>query len=839
MHADLTNDSDPQQVTERLKFAMAAAQLGDWSWDAASDIVSLSPQGAAIFGVPEGQPITWASLRSLLDQEDSERARLAVEHSLASHVDYNVEYRVNRPDGKRVWVAAQGKGVYALDGTVKGMIGVVGDITERKADEEIRNRLAAIVESSDDAIISKTLDGIIRTWNKGAERIFGYTADEAIGQSIMILIPEGRKHEEDDILAGLRRGERVDHFETERLHKDGRKLHISLSVSPVKGAYGQIIGAAKIARDITAQKLGEQALREEKRVSELLNQTGAILGSTLDIEKLVQAITNVATRISGAEFGAFFYNITDDLGDAYHLDSLFGAPPEAYEKLDPPRVTPLFGPTFKGEKPIRIANVLEDPLYGQRGPHYGMPPGHLPVCSYLAVPVVSRSGEVIGSLLFGHSLPGVFTERAEKIVLAIAAQAAMAIDNARLYEKVRSAAEERVELLEAERAARADAERMNLMKDEFLATLSHELRTPLNAILGWTQVLAMSEPPNDEYREGLEVIERNARAQTQLIADLLDMSRIISGKIRLDVQATELAPVVEAAVEAVRPSAEAKGIALRTILDPLAGPVTGDSTRLQQVMWNLLTNAIKFTPKGGKVDVLLERVNSHLEITVHDTGIGIEAEFLPMVFERFRQADASTSRSYGGLGIGLSIVKSLIELHGGTVRVKSPGKDQGTTFTVALPLAPLRGAELREHPTRSTSGYINCETANLAGVKIVVVDDDPDARSLIKRVLVQCEAEVITASTADEGMTLIKQHKPNVLISDIGMPHVDGYQFLKQVRKLSADVGGRTPAIALTAFARSEDRTRALLAGYQIHIAKPIETQELLATVASLAGRTM
>jgi PAS domain S-box-containing protein len=839
MHVDFSDHSDLRQVTERLKLALAAGQLGDWGWDIATDIVTFSPRGANVFGIPEGQPITWKNLRELLDPEDAERARRAVEDALANHADYSVEYRVTRPDGKHIWVAAQGKGVYGADESIQGMIGVVSDITERKSVEELRNRLAAIVESSDDAIISKTLDGTILTWNKGAERIFGYTASEAIGRSILILIPEDRTHEEHEILASLGRGERIEHFETERLRKDGRKLFISLSVSPVKDAQGQIIGAAKIARDVTDQKLAADELREEKRVSELLNETGAILGATLDIEKLIQAITEVATRISGAQFGAFFYNVADDNGEVYQLFSLSGAPREAFENFGHPRATPLFGPTFRGEKPIRLANVQQDTRYGQWGPYHGMPQGHLPVCSYLAVPVISRDGDVIGGLFFGHPEPNVFTERSEQTITAIATQAAMAIDNAKLYEKVCHAAEERVELLEAERAARTAAERMNLMKDEFLATLSHELRTPLNAIMGWTQVLAMNEPPDEEFREGLEVIERNARAQTQLIADLLDMSRIISGKIRLDVQSTELVPLIEAAVESVRHSAQAKEILLRTVLDPLAGPVSGDPTRLQQVVWNLLTNAIKFTPKGGKVDVLLERVNSHLEITVRDTGIGIEVEFLPLVFERFRQADASTTRAYGGLGIGLSIVKNLTELHGGIVRVKSPGKDQGATFIVSLPLAPLRGTELREHPSRSASGYVDRESTNLAGVKVLVVDDEPDARSLIQRVLVQCEAEVMTAPNAEEAIALLKRFKPDVLISDIGMPQTDGYQFLKQVRKLSPAEGGKTPAIALTAFARSEDRTRAMLAGYQIHIAKPIETQELLATVANLAGWTM
>jgi signal transduction histidine kinase/ActR/RegA family two-component response regulator len=398
--------------------------------------------------------------------------------------------------------------------------------------------------------------------------------------------------------------------------------------------------------------------------------------------------------------------------------------------------------------------------------------------------------------------------------------------------------QQREQLLEAERAARAEAERISLMKDEFLATLSHELRTPLNAILGWSQLLAFGDADEDDLRQGLDAIERNARAQTKLIEDLLDMSRIISGKIRLDVQLMEVPPALEAAVDSVRPSAEVKGIELRTILDPRAGPVTGDPTRLQQIVWNLLTNAIKFTPKGGKVDVILERVNSHLEITVRDSGAGIKPEFLPQVFERFRQGDSSTTRSHGGLGLGLSIVKNLVELHGGGVRVKSAGEGQGATFIVSLPLAPIRDKERGVHPATARAHGVNPDRLQLEGVKVLVVDDEADARQLIKRVLSQCNALVMTADGAAEGLEMLRSERPDILVSDIGMPQMDGYDFMRQVRSLPVQEGGRTPAIALTAFARSEDRTRAMLAGYQVHIAKPIEPQELLATVGSLAGRT-
>jgi PAS domain S-box-containing protein len=835
---------DLRLAAEHLRLALAAGQLGDWSWDLATDQVTFSARGADFFGIPSDCPIAWSRLRDLLHEDDRERARLAVETALAEHSDYGIEYRVRRPSGEQVWIAADGRGVYAPDGTVLGMIGVVRDVTDRRLASELNHRLAAIIESSDDAIVSKTLDGVITTWNAGAERIFGYTADEAIGQSILMLIPEDRNDEEATIIAKIRRGERVEHYETLRLRKDGTTIAISVTISPLTDGRGNIIGASKVARDVTERtravdelRRSEANLREETAALEFINETGAVLGSMLELDELLQEITAAATKLTGAEFGAFFYNDDTGKGESYRLGSLSGAPREVFEILGPLRATPLFAPTFNGDPPIRSGDILKDSRYGQLAPHHGMPAGHLPVRSYLAVPVVSRTGDIIGGLFFGHSAIDVFSARAERIVTGVAAQAAVAIDNARLYQEVCRAADEREQVIDAERAARAEAERTNVMKDEFLATLSHELRTPLNAILGWSQVLGMSERPED-LREGLAAIERNARAQTQLIEDLLDMNRIISGKIRLDVQWVELAPLVESAVESVRPTADAKQIRLRTILDPLAGPVTGDPTRLQQVVWNLLTNAIKFTPKGGKVDVMLERVNSHLEITVHDSGIGIKSEFLPIVFERFRQADSSTTRAYGGLGLGLSIVKNLVELHGGVVRVKSPGEGLGATFTVSLPLAPLRSGEMREHPTASKAGTIDCEELHLAGVKILVIDDEPDARALIRRVLEQCQAEVVTAANAAEGIEQLKTHRPDLLISDIGMPHKDGYQFLREVRKLHPRDGGRTPAIALTAFARSEDRTRAMLAGYQVHIAKPLEAQELLATVGSLTGRT-
>ena len=403
--------------------------------------------------------------------------------------------------------------------------------------------------------------------------------------------------------------------------------------------------------------------------------------------------------------------------------------------------------------------------------------------------------------------------------------------------------EENAQLLVSERAARSEAERTSQMKDEFLATLSHELRTPLNAILGWAQVLREGSTGPEDLAQGLATIERNARAQTQIIEDLLDMSKIISGKVRLDVQRIDLKPALEAAIETMRPAAAAKHIRLQAVLDPLARPVSGDPNRLQQVFWNLLSNAIKFTPRGGRVQVVLERVNSHLEVSVIDTGEGIRAEFLPYVFDRFRQADASTTRQHGGLGLGLAIVKQLVELHGGSVRVRSGGPGTGTTFVVHLPLTilhpdPEPGDEERRHPQAGASPVpLLAESLNLTGLKVLVVDDEADARALLKRLLEDRGANVATAGSVEEAVRLFEGQKPDVLVSDIGMPGEDGYALIRRVRALGAEKGGNVPAVALTAYTRAEDRVKAVRAGFQMHVAKPVEPAELLTMVASLGGR--
>ena len=827
--------------------------------------------------------------------------------------------------------------------------------------------LASLVDSADDAIISKTLEGIITSWNKGAERIFGYKPEEAIGHSVTLLIPPGHEDEEPTILSKLRAGERVEHYETVRIHKDGRLLYVSLTVSPIRDATGRIVGASKIARDITdrfqsqrkldetstrlslalaAARLGdwswdaktdvvtlsqtaatifdispgreltwtelrsllhsddaerariaveqaleahgdydieyrviqkddstvwvsakgrgvygdqgeilgmlglvqdittrksiEETLRTQTEALRTLNEVGLVISAELDLQKTVQAVTDAATELTRASFGSFFYNVLNEEGASYMLFALAGVPRHAFERFPMPRATDLFGPTFRGEGVVRIANVKLDPRYGKNSPYYGMPEGHLPVTSYLAVPVVSSSGEVLGGLFFGHPQPDIFSDREEQIVVGLASQAAIAMDNARLYEAAKKAR------AEAEKAANDNAllyrqaEESGRLKEEFLATISHELRTPLNAILGWARMLRSGQLSDDNAAKALDTIERNARAQAQLIDDLLDVSRIVTGKLRMDVRPTDPNSFIDAAVEAVRPAAEAKGVRIQKIVDTGAVSVTGDPVRLQQIVWNLLSNAIKFTPRNGRVQIRLERVDSHVEIVVNDTGQGIEADFLPHVFDRFRQADQRASRQHGGMGLGLAIVRHLVELHGGSVDARSPGEGQGATFTVLLPITPVYHVDLngeRVHPAARdllpTTEYAD----RLDGLRVMVVDDESDTRELLKQGLEFCGAIVTLAASATEALEELNKTKLDVLISDIGMPGEDGYDLIKQVRMLPIESGGRIPAIALTAYTRVEDRLHALRSGYHMHVPKPVELAELVAVAASLVRR--
>jgi len=711
---------------------------------------------------------------------------------------------------------------------------------EVRSDELARSLavMQATLESTADAILVTSETGRVVTFNQRFLDVWGLDRD-GIGNADHATLARRVAHlfrDPQAVFARIRAVYAIAGESSDRLElADGRTFE---RFSRPQSIAGRPVGRVWSYRDITARKRAEDALRDEARVLDLLNQTGSAVASSLDLRVLLQTVTDVGTQLSGAEYGAFFYDATDERGAAFQLHTLSGLRPEAADSLVPDRATPLFSPQFRNDAPIRFDDVLLDPHYAATATAHALPGGHGPVRSYLAVPVRARSGKAIGGLLFGHRQPGVFDARSERIVVGIAGQASIAVGNARLYEEAKRVAEERERLVRTERAARAEVLRVSQLKDEFLATLSHELRTPMSAILGWSKALQMKRADAATLERGLDAISRNATAQARLIDDLLDMNRIVSGKVRLEIRSLDLAAVIAAAIEVVRPSADAKGQQLVQMLEPLAGAVSGDPDRLQQVVWNLLTNAVKFTPRGGRIEVLLRRDATHVELTVRDDGIGIDAPFLPQVFDRFRQADASTTRSHGGLGLGLSIARQLVELHGGSIEAASDGLALGASFRVCLPLqSTLVPAAPEPEAAPGDAAAEPSIDLDLKGVTVLIVDDEADARELLAELLGGFGAAVHAAASAGEALRLLVRFHPDLLISDIGMPGRDGYQLIEDVRRLAPELGGKTPAIALSAFARSEDRSRSMASGYQTHLAKPVEAHALLATVGSLLGR--
>jgi PAS domain S-box-containing protein len=656
-------------------------------------------------------------------------------------------------------------------------------------EKELKAYLAAIVESSDDAIVSKDLAGTIQSFNAAAERLFGYTAEEIIGRSVTTLIPPERHFEEQEILARIRAGERIEHFETVRVTKEGRLIDVSLTISPVRGPKGKIIGASKIARDITDQKQSAATLAAQREWFQVtLNSIGDAVISC-DANSRVTFLNHEAERLTGWQ-----------LGDAV------GQPLSAvFQLLDERTRNPIEPPATRHASFQRSGVQVQPVLVSRDGREWPI--------EDRAAPIVGKDGGVIGTAL-------VFRDVTEERKLA---------------DRDRLTAIERERLLQNERLARSEAERANRVKDDFVAMVSHELRTPLNAILGWTEILKQGHSPAT-LDHGLEVIARNTRLQAQLISDLLDVSRIVSGKLSLELEELDVVPVVLNSVEALQSVAADKGVTMVTRLQVESAQTLGDPARLQQIIWNLLSNAVKFTPKGGVVTTTLRQIGETFEVTVEDTGIGIRPEALPELFERFRQGSSLTTRRHGGLGLGLSIARHLTELHGGSISAWSAGENTGATFTVGLPVQ--LGDPIKENLARA---YIAAETASqvesisFKGLRILVVEDDQDTRDLVRRLLESHRAEVIVAASALEALDLLETERPDVLVSDIGLPDVDGYSLVQRIRN-NGSATANIPAVALTAFARSEDRTRALAAGYNAHITKPVEAPELIITIGNLVS---
>ncbi len=700
---------------------------------------------------------------------------------------FTIEYRLRRYDGTYRWVLDTG-GPLNESAVFAGFIGSCIDISDRKREAEASAYLAAIVESSDDAILSKDLNGIIRSCNATAQRLFGYSAEELIGRPVRMLIPADRQQEEDLILGRIRRGEPIEHFETVRVTKDGRLIDISLTVSPVRDGAGTIIGVSKIARDITDRKRADAELAAQQ---EWFRVTLDSIGDGVvacDTQGRVTLMNAMAEQLTGWSAGTAVGRPCDEV---VRLIS---------EKTREVAENPIAQALASG-RPVGPSNhtLLVAADHSERA------------IDDNAAPIRTSDGTTVGVVLAFRDVTERRRSEAERQI----------------------AAADRERLLEAERIARGEAERASRVKDEFVAMVSHELRTPLNAILGWTQLMRTGRQDQALLERGLDIISRNTRAQAQLIADLLDISRIVSGKLRLETQSVDLRTLLDDAIEAVASDAEAKGIAINRLAHDTIGTVAGDAARLQQAIWNLLSNAIKFTPAGGRIEVSLTQEAETVEISVRDTGVGIRPDVLPQVFDRFHQADQSITRRFGGLGLGLSIVKHLVELHGGSVQAESPGEGEGATFLIRLPIAGRVESYPSEAPQPPPAP--SNETVSLDSLRLLLVEDEPDTLEYLQRLLEDHGGIVFTARSGPEALAIVGRERLEMIISDIGLPEMDGYDLIRQIRSQNGQSGYAIPAIALTAYARAEDRVRALEAGFDDHIAKPAEPASLLATVSSLA----
>ena len=901
-------------------------------------ITSWNRSAERIFGYSAseaiGQPITLIIPEERLDEELHIISRIRA----GEKVDHFETMR-RRKDGSLVEISVTVSPVVDPSGAIIGASKIARDVSQRRQAERDRSRLAALVNSSDDAIFSVDLKGIIQTWNAGAERMLGYTSTEIVGKSNALLIPADLLDEEARILARIEHGEAVHFYDTIRRKKSGELINVSLTMSPIRDADGTVIGASKIGHDIVRERRSEELLRLATEATELglwdvdvindvlywdarcramfgiscvahatmadfyaslhpddkeattaayfaaqnpdtrpaydveyrtvgredgkvrwvaakgrgvFDSSGRcmrVVGTTLDITQRkqaqqqveeerevltalyevgeafsnlptldgsVQKATDIATRLTGAQFGAFFYNVENAAGESYVLYTISGVDRSHFDKFPMPRNTAIFAPTFAGERVVRHDDVTQSADYGKNSPHKGMPKGHLPVRSYLAVPVVSEGGEVLGGLFFGHSTPGIFTDRAERIARAVAAQAATGIASARNMQR----------LIDARRRA----EEASLAKTEFLANMSHEIRTPMNAIIGLSNLLHMSPPLTSRQKEFVSTLSTSANSLLALINDLLDIAKIEANSVELDKKPFSLSQLVQEVHSMMAVRLKEKGLAFTSSGKCVEGrQFLGDSTRIRQVVLNLCSNAIKFTEKGG-VHVAIDchptddpQVES-VCIAVTDTGIGIDPDKIDHVFDKFVQADSSISRKYGGTGLGLAITKTLTDVMGGTLTVKSqPGI--GSTFTVCLPL-PVANAHSPIDSDGSGGGTTE-EKAPARRTVLVVEDYAPNvlvAESYL-------DTLGFASDVAETGMEAMEKRKAGdyvAILMDVQMPGMNGFEVTHLIREYERNTGApRVPVIGVTAHALAGDRERCIAAGMDDYISKPFVPAEL------------
>ncbi|MBD2293428.1 PAS domain-containing protein [Anabaena sphaerica FACHB-251] len=773
-----------RQSEERLRIAQQAANAGVWDWDIVTNQVTWSDEYYLLYGLERGtiQPSYEHWLFSIVEQ-DRDLVDQATRKALANSTDLNVEFRILHPIRGERWLTAIGQTFYDDNGQSQRMTGIALDITKRKRAEEALRESEAfnreILESSRDCIKVLDLEGSLLYMSPGGQTLLGIDDITPFIRSSWVNFWPEIDHSAAQAALNNAITVGVGTFQGYCLTLAGEPKYLDVKVTPIRSADGQVERLLCISRDITERKQIEQVLRQNEQQARLAIKIGRL--------------------------GTWRYNHHTDIVELdERMREIWGEPDDA-EELPLPSLTKRIHPDDRERIAIAIAAAFAPGSSGTYEMDYRI------IWDDGTDRWISANGQV--------QFEG---EGQSRRAMDFFGTALDITDR-------KQAEQEREHLLERERAAREQAETANRIKDEFLAVLSHELRSPLNPILGWSRLLQKAKLDEPKTKQALATIERNAQLQAELIEDLLDVSRILQGKLSLTSSPINLASTIKAALETVRLAAEAKSIRIKTNLDAEIGSVLGDSTRLQQVMWNLLSNAVKFTPAGGRVEVQLSQIDTQAQITVSDTGKGIAPDFLPYVFDYFRQADSTSTRKFGGLGLGLAIVRHLVDLHGGTIQAESRGEGMGAIFTLKLPLMPFV-------PIVNEDSQLSEASLSLHGIQVLVVDDDADARDFVAFLLEQEGARVITAASAFEALTALTQSPPDILLSDIGMPEMDGYMLMRQIRALPPAQGGQIPAIALTAYAGELDEKQALKVGFQKHISKPISLDNLLKAIINLIG---
>ncbi|MCC5664086.1 PAS domain S-box protein [Nostoc sp. CHAB 5784] len=775
-----------RESEERLRLALEVSQMGLWDWNIVTNQVIWSENYELLFGVLPGSfDGPYETFQKCVYPEDRQSVMQGIAHALKQKTDYNDEFRIVRSDKSVHWISAKGKFIYDDHGQAVRMIGVCMETTVcKQAEENTRELTTQVQEQANilNAILTASVDHIYIFNRRGCYQYVSHDAATILGLKPQDIV--GKTLQDLDLPADL--VEQVDNqrkavIKTGQPIKDECKYvtadgvhYYEYILTALRNSNQKIEGVITVFRDITEHKRAEKTLRESEARFRRLFESNLIGVAFWNVDGFILDANDAFLQLAG-----------------YTRDEFATLGRINWRELTPIEYKDLDDRALLEVQTTGVSRIYEKEYLQRNGKR-------VPIVLGIALLNDSKNNGVAFVLDITHR---------------------------------KSVEKERDRLLEREMKARKEAEIANKIKDEFLAVLSHELRTPLNSVLGWSKLLRTRNFDEKTTNHALETIERNVKLQTQLIEDLLDVSRILRGKLNLNICPVNLVMVIEAALETVQLAAQAKSIQIQTIFDPTLGQVMGDANRLQQVVWNLLSNAVKFTPAGGRVEIRLMEVGNQAQIQVSDTGKGISPEFLPYVFDYFRQADSTITRAFGGLGLGLAIVRKVVEMHGGNVQAESPGEGLGSTFTVELPLL-VRS----EQVTREENESLDCEPESslLWDTHILVVDDEPDIRDLVSFILQDYGVEVTAVSSAQEALEALSESVPDVLISDIGMPKTDGYMLMREVRKRSPQQGGLVPAIALTAYAGEMNQQQALAAGFQMHISKPVDPDALVKAIIDL-----